>query len=104
MPFTFVSPEAAGALGTGSIERHNHSKGGSHIPGRWRGQQETNGVMGFPEGLRILPMLIQNIPSIHLGETLWLGVTWELPIRLAGHRHSNLPNIPVPSLTLSSPG
>lgn len=36
--------------------------------------------MGFPEGLSRHLMLIQNIPSIHLGETLWLGVVGRLTL------------------------
>lgn len=34
MLFTFVPPETAGALGTGSLERHSHSEDGSHLGGR----------------------------------------------------------------------
>lgn len=35
MLFTFVPPQTAGALGTGSIKRHHHSQRGSQIPRRW---------------------------------------------------------------------
>lgn len=31
---TFVPPETAGALGTGSLKRYSHSKGGGYIRGR----------------------------------------------------------------------
>lgn len=34
MLLTFVPPETAGPLGTGSVERHSHSQGGSQIPRR----------------------------------------------------------------------
>lgn len=90
MLFTFVPPEAAGVLRTGSLERYSYSKSGGHIGGRRRGQQELQGIMGLPEGLRGHLVLIQNIPSVYLwghpmvgGEEGPAYGAQELPPRLA---------------------
>lgn len=110
LSFTFVSPEPAGALGTGSLKRHSHNKSGSHIRGRWRGQQQLYGIMGFPEGLRGHLVLVQDVPSIHLKETLMLGGDEQAQLWCSGASSqagggtgpSGLSNSPGPSLTLGS--